>query len=539
MNGHRKPIILMEKREGGKIVEAVAPENPYIGLMLPYAPVQMLLFDYPDEWQEKMPDVLVMTSGNVSGAPIASNDKEALEELSDLCDLILSNDRDIQIRTDDSVMDYYEDEPYMIRRSRGIAPLPIILNSSYQHSNAGTEKKINESFSGNVLGIGGELKNTFCLGIKNIFYPSAYVGDLGDTRTVKVLRSSIERTEKLLEMEPKIIASDLHPKYNSTLFAEELSKEKGIPLIRVQHHYAHVLSCMAENDYLDEVIGISFDGTGLGTDDTIWGGEILLSDVRDFERKASIAPFLQVGGDISSKEGWRIAVSMINALFALDGIDISNRLGLADEKNLKVQRTLFDKKINAVTSTSAGRLFDAVSAILGIRKNSTFEGEASTALMYKAFDCKEKASSFIKNSTYELIDIDVSGFKRDLAPEKEKNSAKYNERERDYLRTDLLVKKIVEERLDGRDIYELAYFFHYALSQMIIKETSRVSMESGIRTAALTGGVFQNKLLLALVENGLKERDIKVLRHHMIPPNDGGIALGQALRAAVYLRDNF
>ncbi len=504
MNGHRKPIILMEKKADGQIAEAVAPENPYIGLMLPYAPVQMLIFDYPDEWQEKMPDVLVMTSGNISGAPIASNDDEAVTELSHMCDAILSNNRDIQIRTDDSVMDYYDDEPYMIRRSRGIAPLPVILDSE---------------FRGRVLGIGGELKNTFCLGINHMFYPSAYVGDLADIRTVSALKSAIAKTEKLLEMKPEIIACDLHPKYNSTRCAEELADEENIELIKVQHHYAHVLSCMAENDYFGDIIGVSFDGTGFGTDGTIWGGEFLLSNLDSFTREASIMPFLQIGGDASSKEGWRIAASMLFSIFGNDGIDLSEKLGISDEKALKVQKTMFDKKINCISSTSAGRLFDAVSAILGIRNKSTFEGEASTALMYRAMVYHTKCDDLAYNGL---------AF-NDALYETNTNTG------REMLRTDLFVKRIVEERINGRDTSELAYFFHKVLSEMIIREVLHLSGRSGVKTAALTGGVFQNKLLLYLTEKGLKENGLSVLRHHMIPPNDGGISLGQALKASYEL----
>lgn len=576
MIGHRKPIILMKKKADGKIVEEVAPENPYVGLMLPYAPVQMLLFDYPDEWQEKMPDVLVMTSGNISGAPIASNDDEAVNELSNMCDCIISNNRDIQIRTDDSVMDYYEDEPYMIRRSRGIAPLPVILGQTSGGSKSSYSSKLsyvdkssegnmvfdnttpatkiasgknacavkNNIFNGKVLGIGGELKNTFCLGINNMFYPSAYVGDLADIRTVSALKGAIEKTEKLLEMKPEIVACDLHPKYNSAFVAEEIAEKENIKLIRVQHHYAHVLSCMAENDYFDDVIGVSFDGTGYGTDGTIWGGEFLLSNLEGFSREASIMPFAQIGGDASSKEGWRIATSMIFSLFCEDGIDIAARLGLSDEKTLKVQKTMLDKKINSVISTSVGRLFDAVSAILGIRNKSTFEGEASTALMYHALEYNDEHGKSEINIEQKLA-VEIESIAEYDLPEAIVSKAEPNGAARspvqDHLRTDLLVKKIVEEKLEGRDATELSYLFHEALAHMIVFETLRISETSGVKTAALTGGVFQNKLLLSMTEKGLNEKGINVLRHHMIPPNDGGIALGQAVKASYELKnvDNF
>ena len=294
LTGHQKPILLLDRRSNGgqteKLASSVAPGNPKVGVMLPYAPVQLLLFQYDDGIE--MPDLLVMTSGNTSGAPICRDDEEATTELSHLCDAILSHNRKIRIRADDTVMDFYKNEPYMIRRSRGYAPLPFMTSTDWK---------------GQVLAVGGELKNTFCIGVDSRFYPSPYVGDLEDLRTVKALQETIHRFQTLLEVEPQVVVCDLHPKYNSTVVAENL----GFPMLQVQHHYAHVLSCMTENDCQEPVIGVSFDGTGYGTDGTIWGGEILLADYQNFIRFGSITPFLQIGGDASAKEGWRIAVSMI------------------------------------------------------------------------------------------------------------------------------------------------------------------------------------------------------------------------------------
>lgn len=227
----------------------------------------------------------------------------------------------------------------MIRRSRGYAPLPFMTKADWK---------------GQVLAVGGELKNTFCIGVDNRFYPSPYVGDLEDLRTVKALQETIHRFQTLLEVKPQAVVCDLHPKYNSTVVAEEL----GYPVIRVQHHYAHILSCMTENDCHDPVIGVAFDGTGYGTDGTIWGGEILLADYGNFTRFGSITPFLQMGGDASAKEGWRIAVSMIYG-YTKDrkrAWEIMETLGLCSEQESRVQFTMADRKINAVASTSAGRL---------------------------------------------------------------------------------------------------------------------------------------------------------------------------------------
>lgn len=513
LTGHQKPILLLPKKTGGRICSAVAPDIPTIGMMLPYAPIQLLLFTYEDVWQERMPDVLVMTSGNASGAPIASNDAEALDEIAGFCDAILSNNRDIRIRTDDSVMDFYDKAPYMIRRSRGYAPLPFLVSRPYQ---------------GQVLGIGGELKNTFCLGKDQIFYPSAYVGDLADLRTVKALEDAVKKTETLLEMKPQVIAADLHPKYNSTLVAEKLAEERGIPLLRVQHHYAHVLSCMAENDYLEPVIGVSFDGTGFGTDGTVWGGEFLLSDIGHFERGGHIAPFWQIGGDIAAREGWRIAVSMLQQIFGAGADDIIRRLGLCDDRAAGALKVLFARKINAVQSTSAGRLFDAVSAILGIRRASTYEGEAATALMYSAMRGRAHAAGSLTSLTEPCQSGDSLAQNRQAVETG-------GQPQPDVLPTDSLVRALVLAKLDGAGSEELAYEFHRGLAQMIVQETVSLCERTGMKTAALTGGVFQNRLLLELVEKGLQAERIQVLRHHLVPPNDGGIALGQALYAMAAL----
>ena len=371
LDGHQKPILLLDKKKEAKILcPSVAPGNPKVGVMLPYAPVQLLIFRYDDGI--KMPEFLVMTSGNTSGAPICRDDREAEAELSGFCDCMLSHDRKIRIRADDSVMDFYENKPYMIRRSRGYAPLPFMVSTPYR---------------GQVLAIGGELKNSFCIGVDNRFYPSPYVGDLEDLRTVKALRETVGRMETLLEVEPEIVCCDMHPKYNSVMVAEEL----GLPVVKVQHHYAHILSCMAENDCAEQVIGVSFDGTGYGTDGTIWGGEILLSDLDGFTRVGSVMPFLQVGGDASSKEGWRIAVSLIYGMTGdrKKAAEITEKLELCTKQEANVQFTMADRKINAVISTSAGRLFDGVSAMLGIRRKSTFEGEASMALEFAAEEYRE------------------------------------------------------------------------------------------------------------------------------------------------------
>lgn len=487
LTGWQKPIMLLEKRKEQTLSERIAPDNITVGVMLPYAPVQMLLFDYPDD--VIMTDCLVMTSGNARGAPICRNDDDAVKEIGSFCDLILSHNRDILIRADDSVMDWLDGKPYMIRRSRGFAPLPVMMKG---------RKNIQS------VAIGGELKNSFCALKNGMLYPSPYIGDMADIRTVKALGESLDRMTKMLECEPQAVISDKHPLYNTVTFAEEYAGEHSIPLVQVQHHYAHILSCMAENAVSDgdRVIGVSFDGTGYGDDGTVWGGELLICDYEGYERAGHIKPFMQVGGDLSAKEGWRIAVQLIREHFDNAG-EICERLDFCDEKTFKLQSVMADKGLNAVKSTSMGRVFDAVSAILGIRKASTFEGEASTALMYAA-ELFERIHSDIECKLTSHVSEDG------------------------IIDTTALAGEIAERFLRGEDRGKLSYIFHKALTQDICTACERLRERYALQTIALSGGVFQNRLLVRLTKSSLEAKGFKVLIHSLIPPNDGGIALGQA-----------
>lgn len=527
LTGHQKPILLLEKKPQGRLCPSIAPGNPTVGVMLPYAPVQLLLFDYTDDIT--MPDCLVMTSGNVSGAPICRDDREALQELGNLCDCILSHDRKIRIRADDSVMDFYDDEPYMIRRSRGYAPLPYMLSA--------WGESVGEGSGTGILAIGGELKNTFCIGTGGLFYPSSYIGDLADLRSVKALEETTERYARLLEVTPQVIACDMHPRYNSVTtaleLAEKIGREQGggpLPVVRVQHHYAHILSCMAENDFSDRVIGVSMDGTGYGTDGTIWGGEILTADYRSFDRAASIRPFVQVGGDLSSRDGWRIAVSMLHSIGKEEEADspladagrVIKELELCTEQEAAVLRKMADRGLNAVTSTSAGRLFDAVSAICGICRHSTFEGEASMALEFAAERYEKAAGKPETGDEQPTVSSAMS--------ENAETVCKIEDG-RLILPTEAIVREIALGRLRGEEPDKLAFLFHKRLADRIVEACGEIRKETGVGTAALSGGCFQNRLLLDLVKKGLERRGFRVLIHHLVPPNDGGIALGQAVAA--------
>ncbi len=514
LTGHQKPILLLKRRAGGQLSDSVAPGNPKVGVMLPYAPVQMLLFDYPDGIT--MPDALIMTSGNPAGAPICRDDKGAFEALSGFTDLMLSHNRKIRIRADDTVMDWLDGKPYMIRRSRGFAPLPFMLKND---------------FHGQVLGIGGELKNTFCVGSNNLFYPSPYVGDMSDLRTMQALRETIGRLTELLEAQPAAVACDMHPRYNTTAIAQEL----GLPLFPVQHHYAHILSCMAENDCDEPVIGVSFDGTGYGTDGTIWGSEILRADYAGFTRLGHIAPFLQTGGDKAATEGWRVAIAMLYGLYKDKAAvaELAGRLGLCAPKDLPAQFFMADNKVNAIRSTSAGRLFDAVSALLGIRTASTFEGEAS---MYLEFAAESYLTA--QGLTPQAIELDQAApdlRRLDLSNADKSNLAPSTAAPSIILATDELCRHILAERLAGTDPQKLAFLFHASLAACITAACGKAREHTGLTTCALSGGVFQNHLLVTLVSNALKAKGFRVLRHSLIPPNDGGICLGQAVAAMYHI----
>ena len=477
LDSPQKPIVLLGKREmgtGKRIAENVAPNINRLGVMLPYTPLHLLIFNFPDEIKN-FPDALIMTSGNPSGVPITIDDDDALKNF-DYCDAILSHDRKILLRADDSVMDFIDGRPSMIRRSRGYAPLPIFYDHAAKKS---------------VLAIGGELKNTFCLAKNNLLYASPYIGDVSDLRTVEVLKNSIARMSDLLEIRPEVIACDLHPRYQTTALAEKISAELQIPLVKVQHHYAHILSCMAENNFGGEVIGVAFDGTGYGTDGTIWGGEFFICDTKNFERAASIESFTQAGGDKSSREGWRIALALMK------NFELARELNLANDAELFGQKFLLEKNINCVKSTSVGRIFDAVAAILGVCKVSSYEGEAAMRLQA----CAEKSAP-------------CSLFP---AP---------------YMTTAEIFDEILARRLNGENIFDLARLFHERLAEMTAHICEDLSVRTKIKTVALSGGVFQNSLLTLLTIEKLRRRGLKVLRHELIPPNDGGICIGQALLAA-------
>ncbi|WP_318662419.1 carbamoyltransferase HypF [Treponema sp.] len=515
LNGPQKPILLLKKKEDTILAPSVAPDNPNVGIMIPYAPVQVLIFNYPDEY--KISDYLIMTSANPSGAPICCNDKEVIKYILPICDAVLSNNREIRMRCDDSVMSWHENKPYMIRRSRGYSPIPFMLSSD-DSQNLTKEKSSVENKAKSILAIGGELKNTFCISKNDLFYPSPYIGDLADVRSVETLKNEIELFSSLLEVKPDAIVCDMHPKYNSTLVAEELSSKFNIPLYKVQHHFAHVVSCMAENNFTDKVIGVSFDGTGYGNDGSIWGGEFLLCDTKDFTRLGSVEPFFQAGGDLSSKEGWRIAAAILS-----DASDKYSALDFCSKEEFSVIKKLVSMKMNGIVSTSAGRLFDAAAAVLGIRKASTYEGESSCCLEFNAESLLDNDGQLSEKNS-ELIEKLYDEFKL-------LSGSSFIQLKENFftLKTDLLMHFIADKKLEGFDSSVLAFLFHKIFAEMIFEGCVYSAEKTEVKTIALTGGVMQNILLLNLLEKELRKKDFNILIHSMIPANDGGICLGQAV----------
>ncbi len=522
LDGFQKPILLLdEKPFTEKIISPnVAPGHNKTGIMLPYTPLHILLFSLPDGL-ENFPDYLVMTSGNKSSMPICCNDDEALELLSDITDTILTNNREIKIRADDSVCNWFDGHPYMIRRSRGYAPLPVML----EKENTGT------------LAIGGELKNSFCISKGKLNYISPYIGDLTSEKAVNVLEDEIKKMASLLQVEIKKVICDLHPKYNSTMIAKKISDDLGCPLIQIQHHYAHVASCLAENNWKEKVIGVSFDGTGYGTDGTIWGGEFFVADFKNYKRIGSIKPFIHAGGDSATKAGWKIAANIISDIFGDDGEKIIAALNLCTPEEFKIQKIMAEKKINAVKSTSAGRIFDAVAAILGIKKESDYEGEAASLLQAAAekfistnFENEMPDTGAVSEVLESKKSLQINSYeKTKLCINIEENGSFFTLPEDRIIK--LLIQFIMENGVK-ENAGKAAFIFHDLFSEVIAEACVFSRTQYGINTVALTGGVMQNTLFLRLIKEKLEARNFCILVHKQVPPNDGGLALGQAAAGA-------
>jgi hydrogenase maturation protein HypF len=457
----RRPIVLMPRREGASISEAVAPGNRNVGVMLPYTPLHQLLFQDGIE-------ALVMTSGNLTEEPIVSRNEE-IGRLRSLADHFLLHDREIQTRVDDSVVRCFEGKPRMIRRSRGYAPQPIELGRELAE----------------VLAVGGELKNTFCLTKGTYAILSQHIGDLENLETLEFFEETLRHMKRFFRVEPRAVAYDLHPGYMSTRFAMALDLEK----IGVQHHHAHIASCMAENHVRGKVIGVAFDGTGYGTDGAIWGGEFLVCDCASFERVAHFGYVPMAGGDAAVREPWRIAVGYLHEAFGEQLPDLPV-LRLIEERKLKIVSTVVRKRVGTVDTSSCGRLFDAVSAICGLRLETNYEGQAAIELENRAADIED---------AYEAS-----------------------------LDTRPLIRAVAEDVMRGVAVEIVSAKFHNAIARVIVETASKIRASEGISKVALSGGTFQNFFLLKRAVSLLRSAGFEVLLHSQVPANDGGLALGQA-----------
>ena len=486
----QRPIVLLRRRTDqaeGVISAAVAPGNPRLGVLLPYTPLHHLLFaPVPDAGAGyPTPDVLVMTSGNLTDEPICYEDDDARRRLGTIADAWLVHDRPIHVPCDDSVV---EIDPgrgceVPIRRARGYAPLPVRLPFSAQAT----------------LAVGGELKNTFCLASGHDAFMSQHIGDMGSLETWAAFERSIRQLAGLYGIRASHLAADAHPGYQTKRWAEDASPR---PVAEVQHHHAHIASVMAEHEVPAgrSVIGIAFDGTGFGTDGTIWGGEVMVAGYGAFERVGHLATVPLPGGDAAIRRPCRTALAHLWAA----GIDWAEDLpptgAVTPEERVVLLRQL-ERGTGCVATSSMGRLFDAVSSLLGLRHHATYEAEAAICLQWAA---EEALGRGIPAQRYRF---DLAGEELDPSP---------------------VLRALVADLRGGADAGAMAAGFHVAVAHLIGAVAERQRTRTSIDVVALSGGVFQNSLLLGLARQDLEARHFGVLTHRVVPPNDGGLALGQA-----------
>ncbi len=476
-----RPIVLLRRRRDAPVADAVAPGSPLVGLMLPYSPIHHLLLAPVPDVEAPTPDALVLTSANRSDDPICFTEEDAAQRLPALCDAVLDHDRPIHVPCDDSVVRVVDDRELPIRRSRGYAPLPVDLGLDGPP----------------VLAVGGELKNTFCLTDGARAYLSGHIGDMGTLETLRAFERAVGQLSEIRH-QPVRLAADLHPGYHTRSWAERRAGDRPVDL--VQHHHAHVVSLLAEHGRIGEpVIGVSFDGTGYGCDETIWGGEILKLG-RDSHRFVRVGHLLAVplpGGDAAVRNPWRMALSQL----WMAGIDWTPDLppvAAATHDELRLIRSQLDSGTGCVPCSSMGRLFDAVASLLGVRHRIDYEGQAAIELEALAESVDDTAGPTLRLTVRPNGVIDPA----------------------EMLRT------MVSALRAGVPAAVLASEFHRAVAVAVVEVARMVA--GPVRLVGLTGGVFQNVLLLRGCRQRLRQAGFDVLSHHRVPPNDGGLALGQA-----------
>ena len=481
--------MLVRARPDAGLADAVAPGTDWLGLMLPYTPLHHLLLAAAGR-------PLVMTSGNLSDEPIAHRDDDALDRLGGIADAFLTHDRPIHTRVDDSVVRVVRGAPVPVRRSRGFVPRPV---------------RLPVPAPAHVLAVGAELKNTVCLARGDRAFLSHHVGDLENAETLAAFEHAVDHLGRLFDVRPTVVAHDLHPEYLSTKHAVELAElDESLRLVGVQHHHAHVAACLADNGVDGPVIGVALDGLGYGEDGTLWGGEVLVADLRD--RSARIAHLDGVpmpGGAAAIREPWRMAVAHLDAA----GLDVADSGVAARHPDrwhpvLQLART----GTNAPTTSSMGRLFDAVAALCGLHDTVTFEGQAAIAL--------EQVADPDEPGAYAVGWVDEMGA----------TDAPWRMRGGD------LVRGVVADLDAGVPVPTVAARFHRGVVDLVVAACQRVREVEGLGTVALSGGVFQNLWLAEGVAGRLTDDGFVVLTHRQVPCNDGGISLGQAAVAAARLR---
>ena len=502
LESRRRPIVLAERRPDAEVAPSVAPGHRDLGVMLPYSPVHHLLL-------EETRSTLVMTSGNVSDEPIAYRDAEALERLAGIADLFLVNDRPVHMRTDDSVVRAVslpdDRRPLVLRRSRGYVPMPLELPSV-----GGVP----------LLACGAHQKNTFTVARDGRAWVGHHIGDLENYETLRSFREGIDHFEDLFSVRPELVAHDLHPEYLSTRYARE---ERDLPAIGVQHHHAHLAACLAEHGEQGPALGVIYDGTGYGTDGTIWGGELLVGDRTDFERAASLWPVRLPGGEAAVRQPWRMACAWLGA--SAEGIPPIPRT-LAEEvdpDDWELVSRLARAGTASPVTTSVGRLFDAVSALCGLRARVSYEGQAAIELEMAAWRAPDGAEGYAMPVLEGAVPPAGAAGRDEASPP------------RTLLDGRALVEAAARDVASGVGVATIAVRFHRGLAAATVRAAAEVARSRGVDAVALSGGVFQNVLLLEGVAAGLAEEGLRVLVPERLPPNDGGISYGQAAVAAARL----
>ena len=483
LTSRERPIVLLRQRPDSPISPLVAPGNKYLGVMLPYTPLHYLLLE-PEISDLSFPLALVMTSGNYSEEPIATDNDEALERLSDLADTFLLHDRDIHARCDDSVTRVFAGTELPVRRSRGYAPYPVHLPFPVRQ----------------VLAVGAELKNTFCLTRDRYAFLSQHIGDVENYETLCFFEQMVEQLARTFRIHPEIVACDMHPAYLATRYAQRLVSE-NLELVQVQHHHAHIAACMAENGLVGErpVIGVAFDGTGYGTDGAVWGGEFLVADYGSFRRAAHLRYVPLPGGDAAIRRPYRTALAHLWAAEVPWEEDLPPVAAAPTTERAVLARQL-ERGLNAAPTSSIGRLFDAVSALTGVRQEINYEAQAAIELEMLVEEGVKEAYPF--------------GLGEEVDPTP-------------------VIRAIVADVQAGVPAGLVAAKFHNGLATMIRDVCLWLREETGLDEVALSGGVFQNVTLLGKAVPLLQEAGFTVYVHHLVPPNDGGISLGQAIVAHV------